>query len=555
MRLACLTLCFSLFGRAITAQDTAVVEDRVLLAISKKDYPVTPGDLYQLAYTTAGNRISELVRVPGDYLVNMKLFGSLNVRDMSLGRLKEAAERRAAAAYPNGMPELTLVSVGIFQVVLTGEVEQTRYITAWGMSRLSEITQGQLGKNASIRQVEIISESGARQAYDLYRAMRFGDADQDPYLRPGDTIVIRPKQRTVHIQGEVARPGSYQLLPGEGFQELVQRYGGGFSEFALRSRVKLERVVDGLPLARYLDLSRDYSQADQPVDEDRLTVLSVFDKLPSVTFEGAILSPDGAEVQAAGRRRYGRYTHRFTPGETLYDALVSIRKFVSGEANLADGQVIREGQEGPILVDMEQLLSSYDPEKDLVLQPNDRIFIPTQQAQPFSVQLIGAVNDPGFYPWVPGKTLDYYLNLADIYFPELNTEEYITIIGREGKVRKNDQVIEPEDRIFIAAPYVTVLGAVTNPGVYNYVPGRSSSYYLTLAGGIDPARNKADETTVFDSSGVLRDTEQIIQPGDRITALTNRFSYNFNQYFPIIATGVGFVLTFISLVNLLAGSQ
>lgn len=545
-----LCLCLSLLSHALPAQEALRADDRILLAISRKTYPVTPGDLYRLDYSTAGVRISDLIRVPGDYLVNLKIFGSLNALDMSLVGLKEAIEQRVAAAYPNGMPELTLLSVGIFQVLLKGEVDQTRYITAWGMSRLSEITQGLLSKNASIRQVEIVSESGASRIYDLYEAMRFGNADQDPYLRAGDTIVVRPKERIVHILGEVARPGSYQLLKGEGFQELVERYAGGFSETALRSRVKLERVVSGLPLAQYLDLSKDFSQAGEPADEDRLTVLSVYATLPTVVFEGALASPEGT---ADSGGRYNRYIHRFTPGETLYDALISIRKLISSGANLADGQVMREGQESPILVNMEELLSSYDPKMDIALMPNDRIFLPVQRSQPFSVQLTGAVNEPGFYPWVPGKTLDYYLGLADIYFPELNTAEYITILGREGKPRSHDEIIQPEDRIFVATPYVTILGAVTTPGVYNYIPGRSSSYYLTLAGGIDPSRNKADEITVVDSSGALRDTSQIIQPGDRITALTNRFSYNFNQYFPIISAGVGFVLTFIGLVNLLAG--
>ena len=126
----------------------------------------------------------------------MTIFGKLNAEGMKFSELKPQIEQIIADAYPRSLPSVTITSVGVFQVPLLGEVPESRFVTAWGLSRLSEVVEGNLGTYSSIRDIEIISANGSRRKYDLLLARNHGNLNENPYVRPNDTIIIsRVRQR------------------------------------------------------------------------------------------------------------------------------------------------------------------------------------------------------------------------------------------------------------------------------------------------------------------------------------------------------------------------
>ena len=68
-----------------------------------------------------------------------------------------------------------------------------------------------------------------------------GDSSQDINLLAGDTIFIGSVGRLVSVGGEVKRPGIYELLPNDKFDELIEMAGGllptGYSK-----RIQIESV-------------------------------------------------------------------------------------------------------------------------------------------------------------------------------------------------------------------------------------------------------------------------------------------------------------------------
>jgi protein involved in polysaccharide export with SLBB domain len=199
-------------------------------------------------------------------------------------------------------------------------------------------------------------------------------------------------------------------------------------------------------------------------------------------------------------------------------------------------------------VNLENLLYDYNPTADMALQPFDRIIIPTLR---FSVSVLGDVDKPGIYYYVPQKTYSYYLSLAG-GIPPIETADYIAVLDENDRPRSLDEVIQPEDRIIITSSLISVAGAVYDPGSYPYVPGKDFEYYVRLAGGIDPELNNDGKVLISGPNGNTIDPGTAIEPGDRIFVETNDFAYNFNRYFPIIATGITFITTIISIVDLLA---
>jgi hypothetical protein len=71
-------------------------------------------------------------------------------------------------------------------------------------------------KYSSMRKVRIRSAGGSEKVYDLFKAQRYGDLNQDPFVRPGDTIILEKYDRQVTIEGEVRRPGRINCWKGKG---------------------------------------------------------------------------------------------------------------------------------------------------------------------------------------------------------------------------------------------------------------------------------------------------------------------------------------------------
>ena len=540
--------------RLVPLESELSPEDRLLLAVSSKNYSVTPGDVYRLSFLLANEPVSNEILVESDYTLNLNIFGKVNAENMSFAELKPIVEKRIADAYPRSLPSLNIISVGIFQVLIKGEVPKTSYVTAWGLSRLSSVVQDHLGPYSSIREIGIISRDGILRKYDLFKALQRGIIEEDPYILPGDVIIVYRRDRKVEIGGEVFRPGEYQLLRNEGLRELIKVYGRGFTNRADTSRIRLDRYADERAQTSYFDFSKGIPTSLELKDNDIVTIPVKSSTLPIVFFEGAVVPPPTeaevvlAEAEEVGVEPYNRILHPFIEGESLLDALLAVMDSLATAADLSNAYLIREDSPQPIPINLERLIYEYDPTNDIALQPFDRVIIPSLR---FTVSVLGSVDNAGIYPYVPQKTYSYYLSLAG-GVPPGEPIDYIAVLDVNDNPRNLEDVIQPEDRIIVAESLISVVGAVYSPGSYPFLPGKDFEYYVRLAGGIDPEMNTDNEVNISDFDGNPLESNAVIKPGDRIFVETNDFAYNFNRYFPIITAGITFIATIISIVDLLA---
>jgi len=86
-------------------------------------------------------------------------------------------------SYEDTHTQITIRSVGSFQVQIKGEVEESLMVSAWGLSRLSEIVYANKTAYASIRDVTVIDSDNKEHHYDLFKSKRLGQLDQNPYIR------------------------------------------------------------------------------------------------------------------------------------------------------------------------------------------------------------------------------------------------------------------------------------------------------------------------------------------------------------------------------------
>ncbi|MEX2443979.1 MAG: SLBB domain-containing protein, partial [Alkalispirochaeta sp.] len=372
-----------------------------------------------------------------------------------------------------------IIPFGIFEVFISGEVTQAGFEDVRSLDRLSRVVGPYMTDYSSRRDVTVRSATGAEQTYDLFRALRYGERDQNPYLQPGDTVIVSRRDRQVQITGEVERPGTYQLLPDEQLQTLIEEYAGGLTSIADPTNVSIVSVAE--PSEEEGDdasgfYNRDYNLTTQPAgsvelnDRDRINVPSREEFLPAVFFEGAVRGTltEDETVATTNATQSDQYRHQFRPGETVADAVRAIRGRFLTTADLSAAFLEREDQQIPI--DIAEMLFSDRIPRTPELQRNDRIVIPFRQ---YFVTVSGAVNSPGQYPYIPDRGYQYYLGLAGGTNPQRHIGENPRIRDVQGDRRPDSATINPEDDIFFRS---------NNP-IYHLSPilGVASTILSTIA--------------------------------------------------------------------------
>ncbi len=530
---------------------SAEPENRLLLAISNPNYPVTPGDVYRITFLQGGELVANDVLVESDYTINFNIFGKIDASGMTFSELKPIVESLIDSAYPRSLPSLTIVSVGIFQVLILGEVPQTKYVTAWGLSRLSDVVRGNLAPYSSIRRIGVISQNSYKE-YDLFQALYQGNMTQDPYISRGDSITVFRAERVVEIKGEVNRPGRYQLLKSDVIKN-IERYVQGYTPEADLTRVRIQQRNGDRLTSKTVDfLDRDTEVVFS--NGDTVIIPGITQRQSVVFIEGGIdvelaIEPEADEDSTV--EVFNRRTYEIFEGDTLYHVLSDLKNNISPMADLRNSQIMRQGEKAPIIVNMEAVLYDFKPEHDIVLQPMDRIILPVRRP---TVMVSGDVPITGRFPYNPSENYLYYLNLAGGIDPEQDHQEDITVRSEDGKEKDLNAVIMPGDNIYVhpSDAFVVVSGAVNASGRFPYVTAEDASYYISLAGGVDRERNTDQEYIVYTADGEKREEDASIEAGDTIHVVSNDFVYNFNRYFPIITAGLTFITTLITIISSLS---
>lgn len=122
------------------------------------------------------------------------------------------------------------------------------------------------------------------------------------------------------------------------------------------------------------------------------------------------------------------------------------------------------------------------------------------------------------------------------------------LLGRDSEVaslalKEGDRFVVPFNQLF-----VNVTGGVMRPGTFPYIPDKGASYYINLAGGFDPAKNRNGAFTITDKSGAKLDGEAMVPPEAVVTAKLNTFQAVNGLNLATTVTIVGLVATIIGIL-------
>ena len=122
---------------------------------------------------------------------------------------------------------ITLGSLRSIDIFVLGDANQPGMFTVSALSTLTNaiFKSGGIKSTGSLRNIELKRKGKVISTFDFYDLLLKGDTSDDVRLMQGDVIFIPPITKTVGIDGEVGRPGIYELKENETLKDLIQFTG------------------------------------------------------------------------------------------------------------------------------------------------------------------------------------------------------------------------------------------------------------------------------------------------------------------------------------------
>ncbi|KUJ00636.1 SLBB domain-containing protein [Vibrio sp. MEBiC08052] len=493
------------------------------------NYLIAAGDEIRVQLFGSQNN-SYSLNVSRDGSIQFPELGPIYVAGQTFSELKTNLTERINKQILGAEVSISLGSLRMMQVYVAGDVYQPG---AYNIPSLATVTQaliaaGGFSKSGSLRNITVRRENKIIAHLDLYHLLLEGNKLSDIRLQSGDTVFVAAKGPSVSIRGEIRRPAVYEIKSGTTIEQLMTLAGGSkASAYLLQLQIKRYQK-NGIHI-HTLDLTKDKDQSFVLQDGDDITINPI-----SGVLKNAVIVRGAAIRQGA---------YAYSQGMKVSDLFSSLDA-LAPNADLDYAIIVREtGHKHDIKVlqfSLNQAIKNVNSSDDLVLQPDDQLFIfasdislnewktESVKSQPeTSGDLFSHAEEQKVQP----KKRDALtgIELVDSEKPKLTVQDG----------DKNPQEIQnsdPASRSRLLEPLISRLqlqavngkrariyeisGAVRYPGVYPLVEDGSLKDAITAAGGLleSAAKDEAELSRVVPMPGTIAIHHQTF---DLIKALTN----------------------------------
>ncbi len=386
-----------IFGMELFNNDRIQFEP-ILNIPTPTDYVLGPGDniiidIWGVAEQTYNLEISPegSVIIPN---IGPVLLSGLTVETASekLKRVLGKIYSGLSGASPNTFMDLSLNSVRSIKVNIVGEVAVPGTYTLPSLASVFNAlySAGGPSKNGSLREIDLIRSNKTIAKIDFYKFLIDGTLDGNMRLQEQDVILLQPYMSRVQVEGEVKRPGIYEMKEGETLGNLIT-FMGGFTGKAYTRRLKIYRKTDREN--SIVDIPEKDFMRETLNDGDRVLVDSVLNRFENrVEIAGAV----------------------YRPGEYSLETDMSLADLIQKAEGLREdafpnrGEIYRLNKDLTVSVvpfDMNDLSDQKEP---ILLQREDLILVPsiTDLQENLTVEVLGDVKRPGIYPYIQNATVE-----------------------------------------------------------------------------------------------------------------------------------------------------
>lgn len=497
-----------IFGSELFDNPTLNFEPNLKLA-TPVNYILGPGDELQVSvYGIQEFNASIPVSVEGK--ISIQYVGEIAVSGITIEAATQKIRGAMARVYSTVSSGQSQVSVSLsrirtIKVTLIGGRQPGNYaISSLATAYNALFLGGGPGKNGSYRNIELIRNNKVYAKIDLYQFLVKGDQSANVGLKDNDVIRIPAYSQRVTVEGQVKRPGIFEMKTGETFADLLG-FASGFNEFAYTASVNVLQKTG--KEFKVTDIQSAQFNSYRPSSGDVFRVTKILNRFENrIKIEGAVFRPD---------------VYSFYEGMRISD-LVAKADGLKEDAYGKRARIIRLKSDLTteiVNVDLGQALQG-NLESDIVLKKEDVVTVYSilDFREEYKITIDGEVKNPGEYEYYENLTLNDLIvqvggligsaskrvEVARMVISESiddanpNKAELFTIeISPDNNEQAKNFELKPFDVVSIRkmAVYekpemVTVSGAVHYAGKYALVNKKSRVYdVIQRAGGLTSLAN------------------------------------------------------------------
>lgn len=381
------------FGSELFDNPTLNFEPNLKLA-TPVNYVLGPGDELQVSvYGVQEFNASIPVTMEGK--LNIQYVGEISVAGMTIEAATQKIKGAMARVYSTVQSGQSQVGVSLsrirtIKVTLIGSKQPGNYsISSLATVYNALFLGGGPGKNGSYRNIELLRNNKVYKNIDIYKFLVNGNQADNVGLKDNDVIRIPAYTQRVTVEGQVKRPGIFEMKAGETFKDLLS-FASGFNEFAYTASVNVLQKTS--KEFKVKDIKQSEYGSYKPLAGDVFRVSKILNRFENrIKIEGAVFRPDtysfyeGMRIsdliaQADGLKE-DAYTNRAT--------IVRLKSDLTSEA---------------VNVNLSKVLAG-DAEADISLRKEDIVTVYSilDFKEEYKITIDGEIKKPGVY--------DYHDNL------------------------------------------------------------------------------------------------------------------------------------------------
>lgn len=497
-----------IFGSELFDNPTLNFEPDLKLA-TPMNYILGPGDELQVSVYGV-QEYNESIPVSVEGKITIQYVGQIAVSGISIEAATQKIKAAIARVYSTVNSGQSKVSVSLsrirtIKITVVGGKQPGNY----SVSSLATVYNalhlaGGPGKNGSYRNIELIRNNKVYRNVDIYNFLVKGDQSDNVSLKENDVIRIPAYSQRVTINGEVKRPGIFEMKKGETFAQLLN-FASGFNEFAYTASVNVTQKTAKEFKVRDI-LEKDFNSY-LPQSGDVFQVTKILNRFENrIKIEGAVFRPN---------------FYSFTEGMRISD-LIDLAEGLKEDAYSKRARIVRLKSDLSteiINADLGAALSG-DANADILLKREDivTVYSVLDFREEYKITIAGEVRNPGEYDYLDNLSLNDLLVQAggltgsaskrveiarmvksdDIDNSNPNRIELINLeLTPENNEQLKNYALMPFDIINVRrlAVYekpqtVSVTGAVIYPGNYVLQNKKETVYNIvSRAGGLKDIAN------------------------------------------------------------------
>ena len=213
-------------------------------SLAGADYILGPGDRLMVYVNSLQERRHQVFVSPEGKII-LPVIGEVLVNGMTIQQLQALLTLEYQKYLKDFKVTVVLVGLRRITIQVLGQVARPGVYQCSPLDRVSSAI-GKAGgptAQASIRTVDLLRNGQTIATLDLYKYLRYNDQLQNPKLEFGDIIFLPISTNYVKINGQVYRPGRYEIKEGEKLMDLIAM-AGGLTPRATNDFIKITNVLN-----------------------------------------------------------------------------------------------------------------------------------------------------------------------------------------------------------------------------------------------------------------------------------------------------------------------